>query len=98
MSSVIITQFLIDDDNEEEFARHRLSPSSVLQILENPHLVAPNRRLDIHRGSHIILGRDNGGAAITAPIEPTHIATLWRPITAWPSGKWELAKLEHQGL
>ena len=85
MSIVIIAEFLIDDENEEKFASHGLSSPSVLQVLEQPHLVAPNRRTDIHRASHIVIGRDNGGAAITVPIEATHVTTLWRPITAWPT-------------
>ena len=98
MSRVIITGFLIDDENEAEFAKHGLRSDAVLQVLENSYVSAPNRRQDIHRARHLLIGRDNGGAPITVPIEPTHIPDLWRPVTAWQSGKWEQAVLENRGI
>ena len=98
MSSIIITEFLFDDENEEEIAQHGLSPDAVLQVLENPNIVGPNRRKDYHRGSHLVIGRDNGGRPITIPVEATHIPELWRPVTAWPSGKWDHAELEKRGI
>ena len=98
MSSIIITEFLIDDTNEDEFAKHGLSQVQVLQVLENPHIVGRNRRTDIHRATHLVIGRDNGGSPVTIPIEPNHLPNLWRPVTAWPSGKWDYAELEKRGI
>lgn len=98
VSSVIITEFLFDDANEEEFATHGLSAIQVNQILDNRKVSFPNRRQDIHRGSYMVIGRDNGGAPITVPVEATHIATLWRPVTAWRSEGWQLTILEKQGI
>jgi len=98
VSSIIITEFLIDDANEDEFANHGLSSDDVLQVLENPYIVGRNRRPDVHRATHLLIGRDNGGGPITIPIEPTHIPEWWRPVTAWPSGKWDYAELEKRGI
>ena len=98
MSSVIITGFLIDDVNEAEFAKHGLRSDAVFQVLESSYVSVPNRRQDKHRARYLLIGRDNGGAPISIPIEPTHIADLWRPVTAWQSGKWEQAILENRGI
>ncbi len=88
----------MDDENEAEFAKHGLRSVAVLQVLENPYVSAPNRRQDKHRARYLLIGRDNGGAPITIPLEPTHISDLWRPLTAWRSGKWEQDALENRGI
>ncbi len=98
MSSPIISGFLFDDENEDEFAKHGVSPVQVEQLLENDGVVLPNRRTDLHRATHLFIGRDNGGAPITVPIEPTHEPELWRPVTAWIAQTWDLAALTKRGL
>jgi hypothetical protein len=87
-----VAGFLFDDENEEEMAAHRLTPRRVIQMLENAHTVVPNRRG--RRGHYLIVGRDNGGACITVPIEPTRDALVWRPVTAWLSKDYERRWLE----
>jgi len=91
VSNPTITDFLFDDDNEEKIARHGISPRQVLQILDDEHVIAANRGK--RRGAYLVIGRDHGGAWISVPVEPTHVPTLWRPITAWPSKKHERARL-----
>jgi hypothetical protein len=39
-----VAGFLFDDENEEEMAAHGLTPRRVIQVLENKHIVVPNRR------------------------------------------------------
>lgn len=95
MSSPRIEAFLIDDENEEKIATHGLSARQVSQVLDNVHLVLRNRRR--RRGLYLVIGRDNGGACIAIPVEPTHEATLWRPITAWPCKSHERTSLEKSG-
>ena len=80
MSSPKIDSFLFDDENEEEIAAHGLSSYRVVQVLDNIHIVLPNRKR--RRGSYLIIGRDNGGSCISIPVERTYKANLWRPITA----------------
>ena len=91
-----ILEFLFDEDNESKFAAHGLTSRQVLQVLENPHLVTRNRRR--RRATHLVVGRDYGGACISIPIEPTHERTLWRPVTAWPCKSSELTKLQQEGI
>lgn len=87
MSSPRIQAFVVDDENEDKFAAHGLSARQVLQVLENTHLIAKNRRR--RRGLYLVIGTDNGGACIAVPVEPTYRTTLWRPITAWPCKQHE---------
>ncbi len=44
MSSLIIEIFLFDDENEEKIGHHGLTLDGVAQILDNIHLVIPNRK------------------------------------------------------
>ncbi len=96
MSSPEISDFLIDEDNEEKFAAHGISVRQVLQILENSHVLVPNRRG--RRGLYLVLGRDNGGSCVAVPVEPTHVVDLWRPITAWPCKASESAQLARRNI
>lgn len=95
MSSPRIENFLIDDENEEKFAAHRVSARQVVQILDNVHIVLRNKRG--YRGVYLVIGKDNGGACIAVPVEPTHDPILWRPITAWPCKPGERTLLEERG-
>ena len=69
MSMPDVADFLFDHENEEEMAVHGLTPRRVIQVLENNHIVVPNRRR--RRARYLIVGRDNGGASITVPIQAT---------------------------
>lgn len=91
MSIPWITGFLFDADNEDKMAVHGVTPDRVGQILDNDHVIVSNRRS--RRGSFLVVGRDNGGAFVTVPVEPTHDPSIWRPITAWPSKGHEQAWL-----
>jgi hypothetical protein len=88
-----VADFLFDHENEEEMAVHGLTPRRVIQVLENKHIVVPNRRR--RRAQYLIVGRDNGGASITIPIQPTGDPLVWRPVTAWPSKDHERQRLEN---
>ena len=87
MSSPRIETFIFDEENEEKISAHGLSIYRVLQLLDNKHIIMPNRKR--RRATFFIIGRDNSGTCISVPIEPTHQNGIWRPITAWPSKKSE---------
>ena len=96
MSSPVIEGFLIDDLNETKICSHRLWVHQIIQVLENRHIVIPNRK---HRkGLYLVIGSDNGGNCIAIPVEPTYDSTLWRPITAWPCKKSEQTLLEKKEI
>ena len=81
MSSPIIEEFLIDDLNETKIGSHCLSVGQIIQVLENKHIIVPNRKR--RRGLYLVIGKDNGGNCIAIPVERTYYLRLWRPITAW---------------
>ena len=87
---------MIDEENEAKFAEHGLSERQVLQILENYFITLRNRKE--RRGLYLVIGRDNGGRCIAAPIEPTREADVWRPITAWPCKNHEQDRLKGAGI
>ena len=81
MSSPIIEEFLIDDINETKIGSHGLSIRQIIQVLENKHIIIPNRKR--RRGSYLVIGTDNGGNCIAIPVERTYDSRLWRQVTAW---------------
>jgi hypothetical protein len=87
-----IYAFLFDDDNEEKFAVHGVRREQVAQIFDDEFRVEPNRKS--RRATHLVIGRDWGGACIAVPIEPTYDPYLWRPVTAWPCKASEEARLD----
>ena len=95
MSRPHVEAFFIDEENEEKFAKHGISVRQALEVLENIHIVLKNRKQ--RRGIYLLVGRDNSGMCISIPVERTHQATLWRPITAWPCKSHEETLLEKKG-
>jgi hypothetical protein len=91
----LVAGFVIDEINEDKFWDHGLSRDRVLQVLDNPWIIAPNRRE--RAGSYLIIGRDDGGCCIAVPITPTHDPLIWRPVTAWPCKDSEAARLPPPG-
>ena len=69
MSSPVVVGFTFDDENAEKFAQHGLSERQVAQVLGNEHLMLTNRKR--RRARYLLIGRNNGGACIAIPIEPT---------------------------
>ena len=97
MSSPRFESFIFDDENEEKITYHGLSARRVIQVLDNIHLVIPNRKR--RKGQYLIIGRDNGGKCIVVPVESTRVPELWRPITAWQCKKGEETLLnKHRGF
>ena len=81
LSSPRIESFLFDEVNEEKFHAHGLTPLQVNQVLDNDHVILPNRQR--RTGSYLIIGKDDGGACVAVPVTPTHDPLVWRPVTAW---------------
>ena len=76
-----VNEFVFDDDNEEKFAVHGVTPRQVHQVLQNDWIIFRNRRA--RRAAYLLIGTDSSGRCIAVPIERTHNQGLWRPVTAW---------------
>lgn len=87
---ILILDLLFDDRNVEKMWGHRVTSTQALEIVDNGPRVGRNRKE--RRGTYLVVGRDNSGACIAMPVEPTYEVTLWRPITAWycKQHEWQL--------
>ncbi len=85
-----ILDLAFDDVNIDEMAAHGVSACQALQVLDNGARIGRNRK--DRTATHLLIGRDNGGACIAIPVEPTADPTVWRPLTAWycKSHEWNL--------
>jgi hypothetical protein len=92
MSSPQVEACVIDEENEIKIGLHGLRVRQIIQVLENRHIIVPNRNL--RRGLYLVIGKDKGGAFISIPVEGTTDSIVWRPITAWKSKKSEKALWE----
>jgi uncharacterized DUF497 family protein len=86
-----VYSFEWDEVNAEHIAEHGISDIEVDQMLSNAHIVVPNRG---HEPRMFLLGRSNGGRALTVVIEPTRMEGTWRPITAWDADASEERRLK----
>lgn len=85
-------QFIFDDDNENKFLEHGLTPQQVASMLyEFEFQVRRNRRA--RSGLYLLIGRDESGQCIATPVEPYGQPGSWRPITAWRCKPSEQAQL-----
>ena len=85
----VVTGFIFDDRALDKMAAHGISERRAFQVLEERHIIVPNRKGQA--APYLVIGRDRGGAYITLPVFPTWDEELWRPVTAWPSKDREKA-------
>ena len=67
--------------------RHHITLDQLYAILESSHLVTDNRA--DRTASHILIGLDDQGRCIAAPILRTDDPRVWRVVTAWYCKKGE---------
>ncbi|MCP9489739.1 MAG: hypothetical protein MSC31_07660 [Solirubrobacteraceae bacterium MAG38_C4-C5] len=89
-------RFLLFAPETEEHLT-RASPDELRQLLANAHVTAanpagPNASTGIAR--HLLIGRTDGGRALTVVIEATLYPTTWLPVTAWEASPAERRLLE----
>jgi uncharacterized DUF497 family protein len=81
-----------DEINAAHMRTHGMWDWEIDQLLANFHVVASNRQRRSPR--RFLIGRTNGGKAVTVVIEKTREPGTFRPITAWLSTGPERAALE----
>ena len=96
VSSLVITAFLMDDENREKFATHGLTDLQVDQILDGEFRYYRNRSK--RRADRLVIGRDHGGNCIVVPVEPTRTPGVWRPVTAWRCSEGYETRLKKEGI
>ncbi len=88
--SLQVCRLQVDEWNEEEMARHGVTPIEVLQVLNGSPKFFPNKKR--HSASILMIGPTFGGRLLTVPLAETSVHGLWRPATAFPSNSDETAR------
>ena len=85
---LFLDDLLIDEVNEAKMAAHEVGVMEALEVLDVARYELfqnPARR----RGGapYVIVGPTRAGRLLTMPIDDTPVDGLWRPRTAYDSGK-----------
>jgi hypothetical protein len=65
------------------------------QLLQNEHVVTRNPNAQTQSG-RLMIGRTDGGRALTLAIYPTADTAAWTVATGWPSSNREVRALERE--
>ena len=80
----------IDEWNETEMWRHRVTTREVRQVLdEEPRFF---RNVGEHDAELLMVGPTFGGRLLTVPLARTAVVGVWRPASAWDADAEERAK------
>jgi hypothetical protein len=81
-----VAEFEFDARNLQHLARHGIDPNLVYEILAGDPLFFVNPPAENRSGSHLMIGPAAGGRWWTiVMVQVDDIASIWRPITGWPS-------------
>lgn len=75
-----VSDLLFNDENDAKFARHRISPEDVQQVLDNRPRFYRNR--PERRAAYVMIGPTFDDRLLVVPMEAID-AGLWRPVTAF---------------
>ncbi len=78
-----IDEFVFDEHNISEMARHGVTYIEAIQVIEGEYHVLRNRTRHVASQSLIIQGRTFGGRVLHIPIQATSDPRIWRPATAY---------------
>jgi hypothetical protein len=79
-----------DEGNEEELARHHITPQETYEVRTNNPIWIPNRRY--RAGDWKMLGRTDGGRPLAIVIRYYTDRSTLRPITGWDATVGEQSK------
>lgn len=79
-----------DDGNESELAGHAIFPEEVEQLWRNRPTVLPNRTG--RSGDFKLVGRTDGGRALTVIVSYDSTRRCLRPITGWGCTAGEMTR------
>jgi uncharacterized DUF497 family protein len=84
IAELLVTDVALDKLGARGITFHdaRQTPGNAHVIVRNPHETSPGRR-------RLLIGRTDGGRALTLVIEQTVDPTTWLIITGWDSSRHE---------
>jgi len=88
---IYIDDLLIDELNEAKMSSHAVGAYEVLEILVEDKFEAFSNPSHRSGGApYVLVGPTAAGRFLTVPIDPTPLEGVWRPRTAYDSGKQQL--------
>jgi hypothetical protein len=91
-----VHQLLATDVALDKLGARRIAAVEAEQLLGNPHVVVRNPRAPADPGKRrLLIGRTDGGRAITLVIERTADPASWLIVTGWSSTAAERRMLDN---
>ena len=93
--SIRVAEFEFDEHNLDELWEHGIIDEDVLSVHEGRTLFLRNKKQA--SGKYKMVGRDARGRLLTIVITPiSRREGIWRPITGYPSSRFERRKWSEQ--
>ncbi len=90
-----VHQLLVTDVALDKLGARQIAAVDAEQLLRNPHVIARNPRSPANPGKRrLLIGRTDGGRALTLVIERTADPESWLIVTGWSSTASERTMLE----
>jgi hypothetical protein len=90
-----VHQLLATDVSLDKLGARQIAAVDAEQLLRNPHVIVRNPRTPAHPGTRrLLIGRTDGGRALTLVIERTADPESWLIVTRWSSTASERTMLE----
>ena len=96
MPPVTVAKFAYNERADAKMWEHGTDVDRLPEVLENRYVIVRNRGERV--AEFVLIGRDNSGRCIAAPIVPTSDPIVWRPVTAWFCKRSEEALLRQRRI
>ncbi len=98
----VIRELVISAAAAEKLGVRDISDGEAEQLTDNRYVIAPNRgrrRRSARKmqNRRLLIGRTNGGLALTLVVEQTLDPTTWLVVTGWNASKRERKMLTKKG-
>lgn len=94
MPTVTIVEFEFTERAASKMWEYGIEFDRLSELLENRYVTVRNRKE--RAAETVLIGRDNSGRCIVAPIVSTNDPLAWRPVTAWFCKRSEEAVLRRR--
>lgn len=84
-----IAELLLTEAALDKLGARAITPDDARQVPRNAHVVVRNPRGDAPGARRLLIGRTDGGRALTLVVERTADPTTWVVVTGWESSQRE---------
>jgi hypothetical protein len=94
MPPITVVEFEFTERADSKMWEHGIDFDRLPELLDNRYVIVRNRGERV--AEFVLIGHDNSGRCIVAPIVPTSDPLVWRPVTAWFCKRSEEALLRQR--